>query len=67
MLCVARRLRVQLERLQEQQSMLQRVMQQEDRRMATYGGLVAQHQDTSKEAVASAQHALEAVQCMPAL
>ena len=47
--------------------MLQRVMQQEDRRMATYGGLVAQHQDESKEAVASVQRALESVRCMPAL
>lgn len=47
--------------------MLQRVMQQEGRRMATYGGLVAQHHDTSKEATDSIQRNLEAVWCLPAL
>ena len=65
--CGACRLRAQLERLQEQQSSLQRVMQQEDKRIATYGGLVAKHQDASKEATNSVQRKLEWVRCMPAL
>ena len=63
----ARSLRAQLKRLQEQQSSLQRVMQQEDKRMVTYVGLVAKHQDASKEATDSVQRNLESVRCMPAL
>lgn len=65
--CGARRLRAQLERLQEHQSALQRVVQQEDKRMAAYVGLVAQHQDTCKEATDSIQRNLDSVRCMPAL